>query len=303
MRWRKLGLVYAPSGEQWWARSYAHLPTADIVDDQTIRIYFASLDDQRYGRIGYVDVDSDNPLAIRRVGQEPLLDLGPLGCFDDSGVNPSCLITVGGKKYLYYIGWQRCERVPYMLYLGLAVSEDGEHFTRHAPTPVLERTPLEPVLRSANTVLHENGVYRCWYVSGLDWIEWNSARYPTYVIRYAESVDGVHWSADGRICIPFANDDEFGFGRPWVIKDTGVYRMWYSVRARAAPYRIGYAESADGLTWTRMDHLTGIERSDGGWDAEMICYPMVIDVKGRRYMFYNGNRHGASGFGVAILEA
>jgi hypothetical protein len=28
----------------------------------------------------------------------------------------------------------------------------------------------------------------------------------------------------------------------------------------------------------------------------------VIDVNGRRLMFYNGNRHGATGFGVAEFE-
>jgi hypothetical protein len=34
----------------------------------------------------------------------------------------------------------------------------------------------------------------------------------------------------------------------------------------------------------------------------MVCYPAVIDVHGRRLMFYNGNRHGASVFGVAVLD-
>jgi hypothetical protein len=34
----------------------------------------------------------------------------------------------------------------------------------------------------------------------------------------------------------------------------------------------------------------------------MICFPCVVDVRGRRYMFYNGNRHGATGFGYAVLD-
>jgi hypothetical protein len=78
--------------------------------------------------------------------------------------------------------------------------------------------------------------------------------------------------------------------------------MWYSVRSRAAPYRIGYAESPDGLSWNRKDDQVGIHRSEDGWDAEMICFPAVIDVCGKRLMFYNGNQHGATGFGVAVLE-
>ena len=78
--------------------------------------------------------------------------------------------------------------------------------------------------------------------------------------------------------------------------------MWYSIRSTHEPYKIGYAESIDGLNWTRKDHLVGIHRSDTGWDSEMICYPCVIPFKGKYYMFYNGNRHGSTGFGYAIWE-
>jgi hypothetical protein len=31
----------------------------------------------------------------------------------------------------------------------------------------------------------------------------------------------------------------------------------------------------------------------------MICYPYVVDAGGHRYLFFNGNRHGLTGFGVA----
>jgi hypothetical protein len=35
----------------------------------------------------------------------------------------------------------------------------------------------------------------------------------------------------------------------------------------------------------------------------MICFPCIVDAGGRRLMFYNGNGHGSTGFGVAVLEA
>ena len=44
-----------------------------------------------------------------------------------------------------------------------------------------------------------------------------------------------------------------------------------------------------------------IDVSPTGWDAEMICYPAVINVKGKTYLFYNGNNNGETGFGVAEL--
>src|SRR5690242_10389211 len=107
MRWHKLGLVWAPSGQRWWARGYAHLPTPVRRDERTLRVYFAALDDHKYGRLGSVDLDARDPTRILGEAEEPLLDLGELGSFDDCGVVPSCAAEVGGQEGLYYIGFQR----------------------------------------------------------------------------------------------------------------------------------------------------------------------------------------------------
>jgi hypothetical protein len=76
--------------------------------------------------------------------------------------------------------------------------------------------------------------------------------------------------------------------------------MWYSFRGLS--YRIGYAESDNGISWTRCDSLAGIDVSKSGWDSEMIEYPFVFDHKGERFMLYNGNGYGKTGFGIAVLE-
>jgi len=301
MRWHKLGLVYAPTGDQPWARQYAHLPTPALTDSGSIRVYFASLDSEKFGRAGYIDVDAADPTRVVRVSSRPVFDLGEPGLFDDCGVNPSCLVRVGERLRLYYIGWQRCQRVPYMLFAGLAESADGEEFQRVSPSPVLDRTESEPFLRSATSVLPVATGYRAWYVSGVGWTTICGDVYPRYVVRTADSVDGIQWSTGGRICIDL-DGDEFGIGRPWVVRDPDRYRMWYSIRSASRPYRIGYAESTEGLRWKRMDDRAGIDASADSWDSEMICYAAVVDVNGRRLMFYNGNRHGASGFGCAVLE-
>ena len=170
-------------------------------------------------------------------------------------------------------------------------------------TPVLDRTDREPFLRSAPSIIREGSVLKCWYVSGLGWTMIQGRQYPRYVIRSAESADGIHWKSYDNMCIGFEDEDEFGFGRPWVVKDDAIYRMWYSIRSKSTPYRIGYAESGDGRTWNRKDEQAGITRSEVGWDSEMICYPCVVDVRGTRLMFYNGNRHGSTGFGYAVLES
>jgi hypothetical protein len=302
MNWIKRGLIYCPDGRHGWDAQYAHLPTAHIPDSRTLRIYFASVDRDMYGRIGCIDVDGHDPSVIRHIHEQPVLDLGEPGTFDDCGVNPSCVVVRAGDLFLYYIGWQRSHRVPYALFAGVAVSSDGLHFRRLSRTPVLDRTSDEPFIRSAVTILVEDGLFRCWYVSGLRWISVNGQPYPEYVIRYAESRDGLTWKAYNHTCIRIENE-EFGIGRPWVVRDGAVYRMWYSIRSRVQPYRIGYAESSDGLNWVRRDGDHRLVRSETGWDSEMICYPCVIDFGDHRYVFYNGNRHGSTGFGYAVLGA
>lgn len=305
MKWKKQGLIYAPSGERWWTRSHCLLPTPLLLGGDVLRIYFSSLDENNFGRIGYADLDIRNPKRVLAVTTEPVLDVGELGTFDDCGVVPSCAIKVRDEIYLYYVGFQRAERVPYMLFTGLAVNapSDGSDFRRLMRTPVLDRTAAEPFSRGAPFVLFESGTYRAWYWSCSFWSS-DGPRGVHYnnVIRHARSCDGVDWQADLDVCLEPAGGDEFALGRPCVVRDAGIYKMWYSVRSHTQGYRVGYAESRDGLSWQRLDQEAGIDVSAEGWDSEMICYPMVVDFGGSRHMFYNGNRHGATGFGWAVLE-
>jgi predicted GH43/DUF377 family glycosyl hydrolase len=262
-----------------------------------LRVYFAALDDEKIGRTGYVDLDAANPNAILREAEEPVLEIGEIGSFDDSGVNPFSIVTDGLRRHLYYQGWQRTERAPYLIFTGLATDE-GRGFEKHARTPVLDRTDDDPFLRGAPFVLKEGDAFRMWYVSCRRWVRNEHGLHYDVVIRHATSPDGVDWSADAEPClVPEA--EEYAVGRPSVLHEDGAYRMWYSIRSFDEPYRIGYAESDDGVSWTRRDSEAGIERSREGWDSEMICYPYVLRVGKRLLMFYNGNRHGVTGFGYA----
>jgi hypothetical protein len=78
--------------------------------------------------------------------------------------------------------------------------------------------------------------------------------------------------------------------------------MWYSVRTVSKGYRLGYARSVDGRRFVRADTEVGIDVSPDGWDSRMLCFGYVIDTKWGRYMFYNGNNYGETGFGVARWE-
>jgi predicted GH43/DUF377 family glycosyl hydrolase len=141
---------------------------------------------------------------------------------------------------------------------------------------------------------------KMWYWSCVAWTPGPEGVHYNNVIRYATSQDGIQWRTHNHICITPNGPDEYSIGRPSVIREGNQYHMWYSVRSKGKPYRIGYAVSEDGIYWTRKDDEAGITVSPTGWDSEMICYPQVVDIDGRWHMFYNGNRHGMTGFGYAI---
>lgn len=302
MNWEKKGMIYSPENSFWWSRTHAYLPTVDIQNNKTIRVYFSSRDENQISRIGYTEFDIKDLKKILYTTPEPILDVGSFGAFDEFGVNPCCVINKGREKLLYYFGWQKSISHSYSVFCGLAISVDGgKTFERYSKVPILDRTNHEPFLRSSVSVIEDNGCYRMWYVSGFGWTEFNNKPCPTYNIRYSESKDGYLWESTDKICIKSESGDEFGFARPWVIKDGSIYRMWYSVRAKSNPYSIGYAESTDGLDWVRKDSIVGIKRSSEGWDSEMICFSCIYDLNGKRYMLYNGNKHGREGFGYAEL--
>jgi hypothetical protein len=232
------------------------------------------------------------------VSETPLLAPGEIGTFDDSGLSLACINCVNGRKFLYYVGWNLGVTVPWRNSIGLAIYDETTHqFERYSQAPIMDRHHLDPYSLSYPFVLEDNGVYRMWYGSNLSWGP--TIEDMIHLIKYAESDDAISWRREGRIALAFKDASEYALARPFVLKENGIYKMWYSYRGQT--YRLGYAESVDGLVWERKDEQSGLEISEVGWDSEMICYPFLFDHQGERYMLYNGNGYGRSGFGLAIL--
>jgi predicted GH43/DUF377 family glycosyl hydrolase len=303
MKWRKKGRVYVPDGSKWWAKKYAFPPTPYFLNDEVIRIYVAFCDENIVGRIGFVDVSAANPAEVLQVSEEPVLDIGTPGAFDENGILPTSIVEVDDKLYLYYVGYQLGMKVRYYQFEGLAISDDGGNsFKRRLRVPVTDRSDAELLNRTSAFVRRRNGLFEMWYVGGSEWTTVAGKPLPMYNIKYLTSADGINWGPEGRVCIDYESDDEHAFGKPFVLEEGGLHKMFYSVRTRSKGYRLGYAESEDGLNWTRKDEVVGIDVSESGWDSKMIAYASIVRYKDSVYMFYNGNNLGETGFGYAILE-
>jgi len=197
---------------------------------------------------------------------------------------------------------QRTTDVPYRYFAGVAKEQADGSFQRFQNSPILLPSTSEPDIRSAVSIVKEENLFRMWYVGASGWIEVNGKEVPTYRIHHAHSTDGLNWEVDQHDCIQFQNEDEFGFGRPWVMKTDFGFEMYYSVRTKSMGYRLGYATSGDGHAWERKDSELNFSVGSEDWENESVCYPCVVDVNGKRYLFYNGNQNGKTGFGVAVLE-
>jgi hypothetical protein len=300
--WRRLGVLALDTAGATWAATHAALPVAEPLDDGVWNVYVSLRDEQGRARIGRSRLSLSPSPSLSALEPEPILDLGVLGAFDDSGVVTASLVADGDRRLLYYTGWARGVTVPFYLTAGVAVSERGGSFTRLSDGPLLDRNAVDPFLTASPFVMRDSQAWRMWYVSGSRWSMTDAGPRHYYHIRCADSTDGITWQRHGTVCVDYApGGGEYAFGRPFVVKRKDDYAMWYSVRGDH--YVIGYAESADGLTWARRDDIGGLLPASPGWDSEMVEYPWVIEHAGTRYMLYNGNGYGLTGVGLAAWEA
>jgi hypothetical protein len=298
-KWRKLGRIYCPDGSHPLMRSHASVPCAEHVGGDVFRIYFSSRDELQRSRTFSLVVDLGRPHDILELRDDPLLDLGELGGFDDSGAMLTWITPLDAETRLFYfIGWNRRVTIPFQNALGVA-RVAGDRVVERFRGPTIDRTLEEPHFVASACVVREADRFRCWYLSCVGWDPTPAGPRHRYHIKYAESADGLHWRRTGRVAIDLAGPEEFAISRPSVVFDGGRYRMWFS--CRGAQYRIGYAESADGLEWRRDDRAVGLAPSGDGWDGAAVAYGHVFEHRGRLLMLYNGNDYGRTGLGLAEL--
>jgi len=297
MAWRRLGRIFCPDKHYDWMYSHAANPCAERQADGGWRAYFSCRDTNNRSSIGYVDF-CPKTHQVREIASQPVLSPGPRGTFDDSGVSLGCIVSENTMRYLYYLGWNLGVTVPWRNSIGLAVSRDGGPFVKQSLAPVLDRNPHDPYSLSYPWVRKEGAQWHMWYGSHLNW--GNETREMEHVIKYAHSSDGIDWVPTGEVCVPQIATAAYAYSRPCVLFAAGRYRMWFSYRGKA--YRIGYAESDDGIHWQRLDEKAGLLPSGTDWDADEVAYAHVFTHEDQYHMLYCGNGYGRTGFGLAVYE-
>lgn len=300
MKWKKLGRLYCPEPVHPKLQTHAANPLPLLLHDDVYRVFFSGRDDDNRSSVGSVDID-----IVRRevvsIHDSPAFEYGDNGSFYSHGVSIGNCYEADGNRYILFMGWQCPPHQHWRGDVGRLIVNNDLSLELDNEKPFLSIDEVDRVSLSYPWVMLYNGEYHMWYGSTLTWDTGDGEM--LHVLNHATSSDGQQWSKHG-LAVPYSLGVAQAFSRPTVaINSDNSLSMWFSYRSGTGEtYRIGYAHSNDGYSWEMSLAQTGIDVSSSGWDSSMIEYPFVLDHKGKRYMLYNGNDFGRTGFGLAVLE-
>ena len=239
--------------------------------------------------------------------KHPIAELGVIGTFDEHGTNPISVVSYRGRILIYYVGWSRSVGVPYTANIGLLVSasEDGSRFERVFPGPVISFDQEEPFLLGSPRVKEFNGILYMWYVAGKSWNILNERPEPTYKIRMATSIDGIHWVKMNRDLIENTIGEYECQAAPEVIALEKGYLMLYSYRSNSrtglnSDYQVNFAYSDDLKNWQVESAKNSIELFSLNM-RNTSYFNLVETEKGFTATFQLENM-GKAGIGIGILR-
>jgi predicted GH43/DUF377 family glycosyl hydrolase len=154
-------------------------------------------------------------------------------------------------------------------------------------------------------VFKDGNLYKCWYTGWSGEIRHRGGGVSDKVnfrIGYATSSDGVAWTkvtgqaGAGAVLGPGSERESDGLGveDPHIMKENGIYRMWYS-GYDGKTRRIHAAVSTDGVMWTKQ----GVVLAPGGKgsrDEAGVTSPVVIQRSGKYELWYEGESLGKPRF-------
>lgn len=176
--------------------------------------------------------------------------------------------------------------------IGLAVSEDGIHWTRaNSGKPVLELGPSgsnDDVQVAYPSIIKEEKYYRMWYSA--------YAVASNHTIVAARSVDGVHWEREkgGKSVTGLSPSIAYA---PGVTRWRGHYLMFYTGwGTKSTAWGIYAAVSDDGLNWqmiNRGETFVPFGESND-FDRDNMSHPFALTLGDRLLVWYTGFNRGPS---------
>jgi predicted GH43/DUF377 family glycosyl hydrolase len=248
-----------------------------LYDGRQYHIWYAGYDGG-YLSIGYAT--SFDRVTWDQDAQNPVLDMGASGAWDDASVSSPDVLHDGTIYRMFYTGYDGDHsKIGYAMGL---MQSDPPHIDQTDWVKYPAHTDLESPVSHPSALFSED-TYHLWYVR-----EHEAQR----SICYAQSSNGVTWEnypgnpvlRDG---IGADWDGEF-VSQPSVLYDGAGYHMWYAAYDGTS-LRIGHATSSDGAVWNKHAGNPVLDvGASGAWDAGGVSNPSVLVDGGQYHMWYSG---------------
>jgi dienelactone hydrolase/predicted GH43/DUF377 family glycosyl hydrolase len=237
-----------------------------------------------------------SPQTWARDTDGPIVSLGQSGDFDDTHLFAPAVALENEVYQLWYCG-SRGDVAQRVFQMGLATSQDGRTFEKHAANPVYQfgdgkHSILTPTLlrNPDGTTLRENGRLRMWFSS--TWFEGDS---DLHTLHETTSENGIQWTEPSPVQLKNAY-------APTVIKTGSTYQMWYT-DVGAETWIIRHASSQNGTKWRVTAEPSIVV--DQPWERDRLFYPTVMQIDGIYLMWYGSYWSGrpnttALGFAVSL---
>lgn len=221
-----------------WEGGLINQPRVVIVSPDHWRVYYTGWGFQGPGTpwaMGLAE-SFDGGITWKRHGEDPILARGNLDSPDGGGACVPMVLRIGDRWMMWYTAGIVNPNEHTQIHICLAESDDGINWHKHAGNPVLGDDFSDDPQRSVTSrcyVQHDNGVFRMWF----------SYARPNYEIRYAESLDGIHWEQSpvtpvlGSSPAPAWDDEMVEY--PEVQVQDGIFRLWFCGNGFGS---VGYAE-------------------------------------------------------------
>lgn len=298
----RLGLVFNPElfVDYLGALSHAANPVAVRLSDGIYRVFFNSRDEMNRSSVYSFDFDIDG-LCVLQDSLKPQYILQGEKTYYCDGISLGSEFKLNGVSWITFMGWTNPPGKQHWFgKIGKFKLNEDLNFGMIEKKPWFDLDKDDPVSLSYPTFYEDTSEtkIKMWYGSTITWDAGNGEM--LHLLKEKSSLNGVTFASTGRR-IPWKIGFAQAFSRPSVIKVGDYFLMSYSFRGNQSRYKIGFCilNDIENFGIKSLEQFAVFGTSDEHWENDMVEYPYLVSHGGSTYMFYNGNRYGQTGIGLA----
>ncbi len=183
------------------------------------------------------------------------------------------------------------------LILAVSGTAGATSWVKYGENPVFVPSTWATSVNKMAVIKEGPDSYKAWYTA------YKSGGTIGFNVGYATSTDGLSWTENATPVLSKSSSGEWenfsgaynrGLYSLSVLNDAGTYRMWYG--AGNGTRQIGYATSADGISWTKYNNpgtttapyaeSDPVLTNSNAWETGDVYYPSVIKDGSSFKMYY-----------------